>query len=83
MFVEETDCFSEQSVQVSILVIVLIRANVKNEIFMFDCLELAFEGLGTIQDVDTTSNEKTGDKTPELDVLAEVGSMELEKPDLV
>jgi hypothetical protein len=41
---------------------------------MFDHLELLLEGLGTIQDIHTASDEKTGDETPELDILANVGS---------
>jgi hypothetical protein len=83
VFVEETNRFSEQSVQVSVGVLTFVRTNIKDEIFMFDRLELPLEGLGSIRNVNTASNKKTGDKTPQLDVLTDVGSWKFEEPDLV
>jgi hypothetical protein len=50
---------------------------------VLNSLELPFEGFRTIRNVDTASGEKTGDETPKLDKLADVGSREFEESNLV
>jgi hypothetical protein len=48
VFVEETNRLSKQSVEVSGRIVALIWANVEDEVFMLDSLELPFEGFRTI-----------------------------------
>jgi hypothetical protein len=83
VFVEETNRLSKQSVEVSSRVAVFVQTNIEDEVVMIDSLEFPLEGFRTICDINTASNEKTGDQTPKLDVLADVGSREFEKSNLV